>query len=196
MKTLILADRRSTDYNGADLSRLVKSATENAGCETDIIIVNGDEIDPCLGCFMCWVKTPGTCIDTGDPANAIAAALMRSETIVLLSEITYGGFSFDTKSFLDRSIQNLLPFFEVVAGEMRHPLRYERFPDMLVIGFGQRAPGEEQTFARIVERNVLNMRPARHFVHILDDSDNVDKTLLSLRDFLDEALRVSKGHLS
>ena len=186
MKTLILCDRESEQYNGFDLRFHVQESVLKAKGDAHIVVLNGDEIRPCLGCFQCWVKTPGLCIMTDDSANAIACQEIQSDVLILLSKVCYGGYSYDVKSFLDRSIPNILPFFETVNGEMHHEMRYERFPYMITIGYGTHTEQERQTFISLAERNALNMRPPKHFVFTMQSADEINKTMRLLSDVLSQ----------
>jgi multimeric flavodoxin WrbA len=116
MKALILCDRESLSFQDYNLSFQVQTTVEKSDNETHIITLNGDEIKPCVGCFGCWFKTPGQCVMTTDCANLVAKREIQSDVLVILSKITYGGFSYDIKSFLDRSIlifRHFLMFLEV-----------------------------------------------------------------------------------
>ncbi|MDR3164247.1 MAG: hypothetical protein LBU13_01560, partial [Synergistaceae bacterium] len=77
----------------------------------------------CVGCFGCWVRTPGVCV-IADRARDFAAKFGAREEFTVVSRLYCGGPSPDVKAFLDRSIPSLLPYFEVVDGVMRHALRY------------------------------------------------------------------------
>jgi len=144
------------------MSVAVQDAFQRSGHEVHQIVLNREEFSPCVGCFGCWLKTPGVCAITNDAANGIAAKAISSDAIVLLSEITYGGFSADVKAYLDRSVQNILPLFTMYKGEMHHPMRYERFPIWIAVGYGDVSDAEKQTFTLLADRNALNMRPERY----------------------------------
>ena len=161
MKILILCDRKSTDGNENLLSELQKILAE-LNHEVNTIVLNHEDLLPCTGCFGCWVKTPGQCVITTDNANSIASKQVNADAIILLSEITFGGFSADVKAFLDRSIQNILPLFEIYKGEMHHPKRYEYFPIWIAIGYGDVCDAEKQIFHSLADRNALNKRPKRY----------------------------------
>jgi len=170
MNTLMLCDRGSDAFDGLDLRALVEAAGRGAGGEVAAIELSAGEIRPCRGCFMCWVRTPGLCIMDDDCANAVSGRLVRSDVVVLLSRITYGGLSQDVKALLDRLIPNISPFFEMVSGEMHHRARYERFPTMVAIGYGATTPRERETFVALAGRNALNMKAARHYSFTPEDA--------------------------
>jgi len=192
MKTLILCDRESLSYNGLNLASQIQTTVEKSGNNTKIITLNGDEIKPCVGCFGCWVKTPGQCVMTKDSVNEIAREEIQSDVVIILSKISYGGYSYDIKSFLDRSIQNISPFFEIVDGEMRHKMRYDHFPVMITIGYGDSSSDERQTFTTLAKRNALNMRPPKHFVIRVKSMEKLDETLESLKNALIEVPKCLK----
>jgi multimeric flavodoxin WrbA len=123
---------------------------------------------------------------TGDCANDIAAQEIQSDAVIFLSEICYGGYSYDIKSFLDRSIPNILPFFEIVNDEMHHEMRYERFPYIITIGYGAYTAEERQTFISLAERNALNMRPPKYFVSTMQNVDEISETMKLLSNFLSQ----------
>jgi len=146
--------------------------------------LNGDEIKPCIGCFKCWIKTPGLCVITNDCANTVASQEIQSDVVVFISKINYGAYSYDIKSFLDRSIPTISPFFEIFLGDMRHKMRYDHSPIIITIGYGNFTPEERETFIDLTERNALNMRPPKHSVFILQSADEIDETMKALENFL------------
>jgi hypothetical protein len=79
----------------------------------------------CVGCFGCWVKTPGQCV-IDDRGRAFALELMETDELIIVSRLYCGGFSPDVKAFMDRGIPSILPFFEVRGERSRHPRRVDR----------------------------------------------------------------------
>ena len=132
------------------------------------------------------MKTPGLCIITDDCANEVACHEIQSDVVVFLSKISYGGYSYDIKSFLDRSIPNISPFFEIVNGEMHHKMRYDHFPVMITIGYGDYTSKEHETFIKLAKRNALNMRPQKHAVFIVKDEDKIEEAMESLKKVISE----------
>lgn len=112
----------------------------------------------CQGCFECWVKTPGLCKTDGDAGREITGALIGSDLMVILTPVTFGGYSSEIKKAMDRSICLVSPFFRRVDGEVHHRKRYRRYPALAAVGV-LHAPDEEQEriFRTLVERNALNL---------------------------------------
>ncbi len=171
MNILLLRDRKSAE-NG--LGGELESMLTRAGYGVTAITLNREQIHPCVGCFDCWLKTPGQCAVKRDGINDIARMAMRAHAVVLLSKITFGGFSADIKAFLDRSVQNVLPFFEVYENEVHHPMRYERFPIWVAVGCGG-GNGQRETFRRLARRNALNMRPERYLAVAVGGAEDLAK---------------------
>ena len=169
MQIVLLRDRKSIE-NG--LGGALEAMLERAGYDVTAFTLNREKIQPCTGCFNCWLKTPGECAVKSDGINDIACATMRAHAVVLLSEITFGGFSADIKAFLDRSVQNILPFMEVYEGEVHHPMRYERFPIWVPVGYGGES-AQRETYKRLARRNALNMRPERYLALTVGSSDEL-----------------------
>ena len=90
--------------------------------EFEIISDNGN-IKPCIGCFSCWIKTPGKCV-IKDGYDNIADLIHKADEVVIISRYTYGGPSSFVKNALDRCIGFVSPFFEVYMDEMHHKKRY------------------------------------------------------------------------
>jgi hypothetical protein len=69
---------------------------------------------------------------------------------------------------VDHMIQNTLPFFATHSGEIHHLQRYERYPDVLTIGW-QREPDEQAAsiFRHLAWRNSINFYAKVHGCGIL-----------------------------
>ena len=183
MKILMLCDRESA--SGDNLRDALNMLLADAGHEVEAVTLNRELLKPCRGCFGCWVKTPGCCVITDDNANNIAEKQMSSDVVVLLSKITFGGFSADIKSYLDRAIQNIGADFEIYKGEMRHEKRYENFPVLIAVGYGDAGEPEKQTFTRLIQRNALNMRPKKFSALMVNNSETLKRAARSVLEILE-----------
>lgn len=141
-------------------SAALSAALKARGWETKAFALAAMDIQPCRGCFSCWVKTPGRCI-IEDDEEQILAAMAASDRVIWLTPITFGGYAPELKKALDRIIPILLPFFTQVRGETHHPLRYPRQRRLLVVGTQREADANsEAVFRHLVGRNALNMGDA------------------------------------
>lgn len=140
------------------------------------------EIKACLGCFKCWVQTPGVCI-INDFGRDVAKKMIQSDFLIYLSPIIYGGYSSELKKAVDRSIGLLLPFFQIHHGEIHHEMRYGRYAKLLVIGTMPETDLEqEEIFKELVERNVLNNFAPEHTTTIIYHSDKEETVKQKLRE--------------
>lgn len=121
----------------------------------EIIAARGD-IRPCVGCFGCWVKTPGRCV-VQDGYEDTPVKLHQAEEIVFLSRLRYGCLSGAAKNVIDRCIGYVLPFFEIAHGEMHHQRRYEEEKPVSFRFYGPSTPAERaqaEEYAAAVCRNM------------------------------------------
>ncbi len=120
-------------------------------------VIRNLKIAPCMGNFLCWTKTPGICKNQDDN-SLIAEAVAQSKLLILLTPVTFGGYSSLLKQGIDHLIQIISPFFAKVEGETHHKKRYKNYPNLAVIGWHEEQ--DEQTeliFKHLVERNSLNL---------------------------------------
>jgi multimeric flavodoxin WrbA len=130
------------------------------------------KVADCVGCFGCWVKTPGICV-IDDPAREIASKLAQTDLLIFVSPIVFGGYSYELKKVLDRQIPTLLPFMEKYKGELHHPSRYDKKHNVAAIGvLPDPNPESESIFKTLVYRNSLNWQAPKHATAIIYDSDN------------------------
>jgi hypothetical protein len=156
-KTVCVLDGRRDVGETADSLQALDEALSGRGWRTAGYRLAELDVAPCRGCFACWVRTPGVCI-VDDVGREIAQSVIRSDVLVLLTPITFGGYSSALKGMVDRLIPLILPYFERIDGEVHHVKRYERYPSLLGIGLlPNPAPEQERTFRTVVERNGINL---------------------------------------
>ncbi len=104
-----------------------------AGAETEQIFLSTKKISNCVGCFKCWVATPGVCV-IKDDMSELLKKVMSSDVIIMATPLYVDGVSGLMKSFMDRFIPLADPHFEADEnGEWRHVKRYEKYPKIFVI---------------------------------------------------------------
>ena len=153
MKTLILDGSTASDPQAVR----VTNALKNHLPEAETIVLREQKIGNCAGDFFCWVRNPGMC-NTNDDNRLIAAKIIQSDLVIYLTPVTFGGYSSELKRMVDHQIQNILPFFTSVKGEIHHQKRYSRYPNCLTIGWmADLDTRAEAIFRHLVHRNAINM---------------------------------------
>lgn len=122
------------------------------------VISDKGTIRPCAGCFGCWLKNPGECV-IRDGYEKMGALIHRADEVLVISRYTYGGFSPFVKNVFDRSIGWVLPFFELVEGEMHHKKRYpENKPFRFVFRGSHFTDPDREAARQYVEAVARNFR--------------------------------------
>jgi hypothetical protein len=88
------------------------------------------KMDPkdCLGCWNCWLKTPGKCVHKD--LNDFYKKYLEADRVVVFSNVKKGFVSGRLKTVLDRMIPLYLPYVEAAEGGCNHVPRYEKYPDI------------------------------------------------------------------
>ncbi len=168
------------------VERHLEAALTGAGWETDRVVLRRSKMAACRGCFGCWIATPGICV-IDDDAREVARLMVKSDLLVGLTPVVFGGYSADFKKALDRSIGNILPFFIRQAGEVVHARRYPYEWRLAGIGLQERAdPDEADLFRRLVARNARNFQCSRAGATVLVETDPWGKAAAELTRLLEE----------
>lgn len=89
--------------------------------------VNRLDIHPCLGCFSCWEKTPGSCC-IQDDMQAVIQKLLWADVTIWSFPLYYYTVPGGLKNLIDRQLPMVLPFMEEDGGPTgsgSHPSRYD-----------------------------------------------------------------------
>jgi multimeric flavodoxin WrbA len=157
MNALIYDGSHAGDGMAARVGDALRAQLAVRGWQAETVVLREQRIGNCAGDFYCWVRSPGLC-NTDDDNRVIAAKMMQSDLVVYLTPVTFGGYSSALKRMVDHQIQNILPLFTTVEGEVHHQKRYQRYPNLLVVGWMER-PDEQAAavFRHLVQRNAINM---------------------------------------
>jgi FMN-dependent NADH-azoreductase len=123
MKILALnsSPHKSEGGTGLVLNRFIEGA-RGAGAEVELVHLRGMEIKPCLGCFDCWTRTPGCCVQH-DAMDELLPKFGTADTVVYATPLYVDGMNGTLKLFLDRCIPLVEPWFELRDEHCRHPRR-------------------------------------------------------------------------
>jgi multimeric flavodoxin WrbA len=147
----------------------------SAGWSVEPILLLEVEIRRCIGCFKCWDTTPGECFQK-DQTQDIVEKIIRADLLILLTPLTFGGYSSELKKIIERMLCLLLPGMTIIEGESHHLKRYDRYPSLLALGVTETLDDEEvQIFNTLIKRHSLNFYPPKHKAELFLTGDEEEK---------------------
>ncbi|MEM3712590.1 MAG: NAD(P)H-dependent oxidoreductase [Thermoproteota archaeon] len=126
----VLAVNGSPRGKNGNTDRILQSflqGVREAGAEVETIYLKDLKINPCLGCFTCWTKTPGVCIHNDDMAW-ILPKIREADVVVYATPLYVFTVSGLMKNFMDRLIPNIDPHIVKRGKHFIHPPRYSNGP--------------------------------------------------------------------
>ena len=124
--------------------------------QNTVIDLSALNISPCLGCFGCWVKTPGKCV-IPDDAHKVYPLIAKSENVIYVTRLFHGSYSPIMKRMLERAIPIQQAFLHLYRGEVHHVPRNVVPKKAVIIAYGCDNVEEQELFRKLTERNTLNM---------------------------------------
>lgn len=138
----------------------------------------------CVGCFECWVKTPGTC-RVMDGSEALRRDYINSDIAIFASPIIMGFTSALLKRAHDRLIPLLHPYLQWTKHEMHHVSRYRSYPLMGLIlqNDGDATDEDIEIITDIYRRDAINFRTSfvrtwlttRRIQEVVDEIDGLQR---------------------
>ena len=129
-----------------------------AGHEVTTFDLRELDLKGCVGCWSCWVKTPGECARADDSAR-ICRTVIHSGLLVLASQVTLGFTGVLLKRAVDQMIPLLHPHLIIQGFETHHRPRYRRYPDLGLL----LAPGPDADAEDLEITTAMWTRMARNF---------------------------------
>lgn len=110
----------------------------------------------CVGCFGCWIKTPGKCV-IHDGFENTGIDMGSCSELILVSKCCYGSVSPFVKMVQDRAISYIHPDFVIRGGEMHHKRRYKNVISLSAYFYGDGiTQAERDTAEKIMRANADN----------------------------------------
>lgn len=191
MKAVILNGASPTDTHVHHLHHLIVTELQQIGWDVDGFTLHDNKIAYCVGCFKCWIQTPGECIAKDDHRD-INAAVINSDALILLTPVVFGSYSAELKRMMDHFIPLIMPFFQRIDGETHHEKRYASYPDLFGIGVQAQAnAAQADIFHRLVRRNAINMHANRCVTAVWQHSDSDDDMRSRLRALLTDTAQTT-----
>jgi multimeric flavodoxin WrbA/putative sterol carrier protein len=151
MKLLLLRSHpRKNGFSRQCTDLFVKGAREG-GAEVIDVDLSSLDLKHCLGCYACWISSPGKCI-ISDAMETLLPLFLNAEIIVFSTPLNAYGVNSSLKIFLERTLPLALPgFVTTTSGLVRNRLRYpERWPKKMAAIVVGAFKGEEN-FSSVIK---------------------------------------------
>jgi multimeric flavodoxin WrbA len=102
-----------------------------AGAETETLYLRNYKINHCLGCFSCWVKTPGRCVQKDDMAEELFDRYIQADLALLATPLYHFNMNGRMKMFIERTLPMVMPGGSPDQGGVTY--RYEHVPKVAVL---------------------------------------------------------------
>lgn len=125
----------------SDTMRLTRSFLEGltaaTPCDVTMVDVIKKDIRPCTGCFGCWQRKDGRCVQQDDQ-NEILAAYARADVIIWSFPLYCYGMPSHLKAVLDRTIPLVQMRMVEIDGKVQHEslIDFSRKHTVVISGAG------------------------------------------------------------
>ncbi len=102
--------------------------------EVEMVRLNKFKINPCIGCFSCWMDAPGKCVyREKDDHHKLANKMFEADLTVYAFPIYADGMPGILKNYFDRSVSRAYPYMIEGMNRVRHPRRYINHNHSMVV---------------------------------------------------------------
>ena len=154
MKVLILNGNPKPKDKEFDLYlKDLQHSLESKYHDTKIIMLRSFQLHDCIGCYTCWLKTPGICC-FDDGMDEILKEYLAADIVVYASPVIMSFISSLLKRVNDRMLPVMHPFLKLREDRMSHFLRYSHYPETIfLLGSPENSDEESFDFIEMVYRN-------------------------------------------
>lgn len=103
-----------------------------AGAATETLYLRNYQIHHCLGCFSCWTKTPGRCVQQDDMTEVLFDRYLAADLVVLASPIYDATMNARMKLFVERTLPMVDPL-KATPDAAGAPHRFENMPRVVAL---------------------------------------------------------------
>lgn len=109
---------------------------EEAGAETEILQLRRLNLKQCIGCFSCWLRTPGKCIHNDGMNDILASKFCAADLVVFGTPLYHFTMSGLMKTFIDRTLPKYQPWLvedPKFSHLSSHPIRFDGPKKMFLV---------------------------------------------------------------
>jgi hypothetical protein len=134
----------------------------------EMLTLRDMDIKHCLGCWDCWLKTPGRCV-VKDDSETVCRSVINADVVLFASPIIMGTTSALLKRAQDKLIPLILPYIEIDHGECHHVKRYEKYPTLGLLLQRNDADDEDvEITTELFRRLAINFKSRLAFSKTMD----------------------------
>ena len=126
-------------------SAFLSGIQKETQCDTEIIDVIKKNVRPCMGCFGCWAKGDGKCVQNDDQ-NDILLSILKADVIIW----SFPLYCYSVPSHLKAVIDRLIPLVKLSMheenGRVQHDALYDLSKKRYVVISGCGFPDWEGNF--------------------------------------------------
>ena len=105
---------------------------KRAGAATETLYLRNYKINHCLGCYDCWLKTPGRCVQKDDMSEVLFDRYLAADVVVLAGPVYHATMNARMKLFVERTLPMMDPLGEMAeAGGSPH--RFDKMPRVVTL---------------------------------------------------------------
>jgi multimeric flavodoxin WrbA len=172
MKILLLDGSAENDLVLKTAREIIEKTFNDSNHAVKSFTLRDAAIQNCIGCFSCWLKTPGVCI-LNDDGLEVLRLIVECDYLILLTRVTYGGYSWHLAKIMERLVSTLNPYLQRVRNKI--VLRRRDDKRYMLIAFGAMAVSDkeqEDVFSELVQWDSTNYNGGPSINKILLDSYN------------------------
>jgi multimeric flavodoxin WrbA len=113
------------------LQKFLEGARQ-AGAATETLYLRQYRIKYCLGCFGCWLRNKGQCVQEDDMTGELLGHFLEADLVVLATPIYHFNMNARMKAFIERTLPMLEPIF-TDEERTRHPFRGDQTPRIVAL---------------------------------------------------------------
>ena len=154
---IVNAAERDTQQVQRAIDLLIQTTPEH-----QVIDATKMDIRPCMGCYVCMLKTPGLCA-IRDDYRTLMEAYVRADDIVFLFDTALDFVNYKAKNIIDRIFALGSILMQGTTGKIRHIPRYTNRFRIGVLYTGTADPEYMELWTTMVADNMsgtsLGARP-------------------------------------
>ena len=105
---------------------------QRAGAVAETLYLRDYKIEHCIGCYGCWLQTPGRCVQKDDMSEVLFDRYLNADLVVVASPIYHATMNARMKLFVERTLPMMDPLKETPeAGGVAH--RFEKMPRVVAL---------------------------------------------------------------